>query len=84
MRQLSICSHCSTAAALPERPPRRTRARARSIKEPGLYDYIIFNEDVEEAFRQLASVAGRALRGQARARLSDFFFFFFWRKGCGS
>ncbi|KAK9830639.1 hypothetical protein WJX81_008303 [Elliptochloris bilobata] len=35
-----------------------------SIKEPGLYDYIIFNDDVEEAFRQLASVAERALRGQ--------------------
>ena len=37
---------------------------ACSIKEPGLYDYIIFNDDVEEAFRQLASVAERALRGQ--------------------
>lgn len=35
-----------------------------SIKEPGLYDYIIFNDDVEEAFRQLASVTERALRGQ--------------------
>ena len=40
------------------------RLCACSIKELGLYDYIIFNEDVEEAFRQLASVAERALRGQ--------------------
>lgn len=39
---------------------------ARSIKEQDLYDYVIFNEDVEEAFRQLASVAERALRGQVR------------------
>ncbi len=73
---------CSAAAARPARPILRTRVCPRSIKEPGLYDYIIFNEEVEEAFRQLASVAERALRGQARTRLSDFIYFL--AKGCGS
>ena len=36
----------------------------RSIKEPGLYDYVIFNDDLDEAFSQLATVARRALAGQ--------------------
>ncbi len=43
---------------------KRSLAHARSIKEPGLYDYVIFNDDLEEAFSQLATVARRALAGQ--------------------
>ena len=40
-----------------------------SIKEPGLYDYVIFNDDLEDAFAQLVLVAKRALSGkQATAR----------------
>lgn len=35
-----------------------------SIKEPGLYDYVIFNDDLEDAFAQLTLVARRALAGQ--------------------
>jgi guanylate kinase len=35
-----------------------------SIKEPGLYDYVIFNDDLEDAFAQLVVVARRALAGQ--------------------
>ncbi|KAK9809154.1 hypothetical protein WJX72_010332 [[Myrmecia] bisecta] len=35
-----------------------------SIKEPGLYDYVIFNDDLEEATLQLTSVAERALAGK--------------------
>ncbi|CAL8470025.1 g9567 [Coccomyxa elongata] len=35
-----------------------------SIKEPGLYDYVIFNDDLDEAFAQLTLVARRALAGQ--------------------
>ena len=34
-----------------------------SIKEPGLYDYVIFNDDLEDAFAQLVLVAKRALSG---------------------
>ncbi len=61
-----VRSECAALLQRPARPILRTRVCLRSIKEPGLYDYIIFNEEVEEAFRQLASVAERALRGQAR------------------
>ncbi len=35
-----------------------------SIKEQGLYDYVIFNDDLEDAFAQLTLVARRALAGQ--------------------
>ena len=35
-----------------------------SIKEPGLYDYVIFNDDLEDAFAQLVLVAKRALSGK--------------------
>ena len=34
------------------------------IKEPGLYDYVIFNDDLEDAFAQLVLVAKRALSGK--------------------
>ena len=34
------------------------------MKEEGLYDYVIVNESVDEAFRQLQSVATRALAGR--------------------
>ncbi len=34
-----------------------------SIKEPGLYDYVIFNDDLEDAYAQLVLVAKRALSG---------------------
>ena len=34
------------------------------IKEPGLYDYVIFNDDLEDAFAQLLLVAKRALSGK--------------------
>ena len=36
-----------------------------SIKEQGLYDYVIFNDDLDEAYAQLATVARRALAGQS-------------------
>ena len=35
-----------------------------SIKEPRLYDYVIFNDDLEDAFAQLVLVAKRALSGK--------------------
>lgn len=35
-----------------------------SIKEPGLYDYVIFNDELEDAFAQLMLVAKRALSGK--------------------
>lgn len=35
-----------------------------SIKEPGLYDYVIFNDDLEDAYAQLVLVAKRALSGK--------------------
>jgi hypothetical protein len=34
------------------------------MNEPGLYDYVIFNEKLEEAFQQLTIIAQRALDGQ--------------------
>ena len=40
------------------------------MNEPGLFDYIIFNDELEEAYQQLVSVAQRALAGQvSRSRL---------------
>ena len=49
--------------------PYYLHACMRSIKEPGLYDYVIFNDDLDEAFSQLATVARRALAGQVGSRL---------------
>lgn len=37
--------------------------RMRSIDENGLYDHIIYNDDVDAAYDQLAQVAARALQG---------------------
>ena len=34
-----------------------------SIEEKGLYDHIIYNDDVDAAYAQLAEVAARALQG---------------------
>ena len=35
-----------------------------SINENGLFDYVIFNQDLDEALQRLASIARRALAGQ--------------------
>ena len=35
----------------------------RSIDESGLYDHIIYNDEVDAAYDQLAQVAARALQG---------------------
>ena len=35
-----------------------------SLKEKGLYDYVLFNRDVDVSVKQLAAVAQRALAGQ--------------------
>ena len=35
-----------------------------SINESGLFDYVIFNQDLDEALQRLASIALRALAGQ--------------------
>lgn len=37
--------------------------RMRSIDESGLYDHIIYNDEVDAAYDQLAQVAARALQG---------------------
>lgn len=34
-----------------------------SIEELGLYDHVIYNDDVEAAYAQLVEIAARALRG---------------------
>jgi hypothetical protein len=38
------------------------------MKEAGLYDYILFNQDVEVAVQQLTDVAQRALAGEVSRR----------------
>ena len=44
--------------------PNKLRSVLCSIKEPGLYDYVIFNDDLEDAYAQLVLVAKRALSGK--------------------
>lgn len=43
---------------------RNAQEELESAKEPGLYDYIIINSDLDEAYHQLASVARSALAGE--------------------
>lgn len=42
-----------------------------SLKEAGLYDYVLFNEDVDIATQQLAAVAERAISGQVSNESED-------------
>lgn len=44
---------------------RNAQEEVESMKEQGLYDYIIVNNDLEEATKQLSVVAQRALAGEA-------------------
>ena len=38
-----------------------------SIEEEGLYDHVIYNDNLEEAFQELAALAERALSGDTGA-----------------
>lgn len=46
-----------TRSSLCARPP------PRSINEKGLYDYLLINDDLEEAMKRLTAIAGRAAVG---------------------
>jgi guanylate kinase len=43
---------------------RNAQEEVESIKEPGLYDCVIVNADLEQAYRQLSAIAQRALAGE--------------------
>jgi hypothetical protein len=43
---------------------RNAQEEVESVKEAGLYDYVIVNNDLEAAYTQLAAVAQRALAGE--------------------
>jgi guanylate kinase len=43
---------------------RNAQEELRSVEEPGLYDYVIVNNDLDAAYKQLTAVAQRCLAGE--------------------